>query len=54
MKQKTHTKKKKDIINSVELPCCKVVSTEWYIGADGKQRFICPKCRSVYIIKNRR
>ena len=36
----------------IEMPCCEVVSTEWYIGADEKQRFICPRCKSVYVVSD--
>lgn len=36
----------------IETPCCGVVSTKWYIGTDGKQRFICPRCKSVYVVSD--
>jgi len=32
------------------MPCCNVVSVEWYVGEDGQLRFICPRCRSVYVV----
>ncbi|MHA1744137.1 MAG: hypothetical protein ACTSV6_07800 [Candidatus Heimdallarchaeota archaeon] len=42
--------KKPKLKEAAEMPCCHIVSTEWYIS-DGKQRFICPNCRSIYVVE---
>ena len=49
VKRNQETKKPK-LREAVEMPCCHIVSTEWYIS-NGKQRFICPNCRSIYVIE---